>query len=327
MPKLPALPTLDFFRGFDAAARHRSFTRAAEELHLTQSALSRQVKTLEEEVGSQLFERGRRGLALTAAGATLHRAVQGVLRDVAQTVAMIRARGDTHRLTVSTTVSFASLWLVPRLQHFRSGHPQIEVFVSADNRMIDLERGEVDVVVRFTQEARAADGAVRLFGEHIIPVASPKLLARGKPALRRPQDLAQHVLLHLEDPLARAPWVDWSIWLGAAGVPDLVPSGSLRFSQYDQLLQAAIAGQGIALGRRPLIDDFLARRTLVMPFAKRYDVPHAYFVIPAAHARDRPEAAAFVSWMIAEAGSEAVQAARDRSDEQGGRSRRPRNTS
>lgn len=305
MARLPSLPTLDFFRGFDAAARHRSFTRAAEELHLTQSALSREIKKLEEEIGTPLFERGRRGLELTQAGETLHVVVRSVLRDVAQSVALIRARGSAHRVTISTTVPFASLWLVPRLPRFRDRHPDIEVFVSADNRLIDLERTEVDVVVRFTQAPRVPAEATRLFGERIVPVASPRLVKRMQ--LRRPEDLARHVLLHLEDPLARVPWLDWTMWLGAAGVHGLEPAGNLRFSQYDQLLQAAIAGQGVALGRRPLIDHFLDSGDVTTLFAKRYDVPHAYFVIPTQHSRERAEAAAFLSWIVAEAEGQSTQ--------------------
>ena len=304
MAKWPVLPTLEFLKGFDAAARHLSFTRAAEELYLTQSALSRQIKTLEEEIGSQLFERGRRGLRLTPSGEMLRRSVQGVLREIAQTVAAIRAKGGSDRLTISTTVPFASLWLVPRLPRFRNTRPRIEVFVSADNRTIDLERGEVDLVVRYAADERAPHGAVRLFGERVIPVVSPKLLDRNGSALRRPHDLVRHVLLHLEDPLGRVPWVDWSIWLASAGVPELVPAGNLRFSQYDQLLQAAIDGQGIALGRIPLIDIFLTSGKLVTPFAKRYDVPRAYFAIAAAHAASRPEVTAFIEWMVAEAASD-----------------------
>lgn len=305
MAKPPPLPTLDFFRGFDAAARHGSFTRAAEELHLTQSALSREIKKLEQEIGTALFERGRRGLELTQAGETLHVTVRNVLREVAQVVAGIRARAGAHRLTVSTTVPFASLWLVPKLARFRSRHPDIEVFVSADNRLIDLERSEVDIVVRFTQAARVPQDAIRLFGERIVPVASPRLVRRTR--LRRPEDLSRHVLLHLEDPLARVPWLDWEMWLGAAGVQGVEPSGNLRFSQYDQLLQAAIAGQGIALGRRPLIDHFLESGELVTLFAKRYDVPHAYFAICTTSAHGRPEAAAFLDWIVAEASGPATQ--------------------
>ncbi len=300
MARPPAQPTLDFFPGFDAAARHRSFTRAADELHLTQSALSRQIKTLENEIGTPLFERAHDGLRLTAAGETLHRVVREVLRDVAQAVATIRAAGEARRLTVSTTIPFASLWLVPRLPHFRERRPGVEVFVSADNAIVDLERGEVDLVVRFTSDARAPEGAVRLFGERIIPVASATLLRRDRAGLKRPQDLSRHVLLHLEDPLSRTPWVDWSMWLASAGARDVVAAGHLRFSQYDQVMQAAIAGQGIALGRRPLIDHLLASGTLAMPFAKRYDVPRSYFAIASPHASTRPDAQAFLEWMVSE---------------------------
>ncbi|MEO5699367.1 MAG: LysR substrate-binding domain-containing protein [Casimicrobiaceae bacterium] len=300
---------MDFLKGFDAAARHLSFTRAAEEMHLTQSALSRQVRTLEDEIGVPLFARGRRGLSLTPAGETLRRTVHAVLGELAQAVAGVRATGQGQRLTVSTTVSFASLWLIPRLPSFRRLHPHTEVFVSAENRLIDLDRGEVDLAVRFTAAEPAPAGAVRLFGERLVPVASPRLLRRNRIALRRPEDLSPHVLLHLEDPFGRAPWVNWSIWLASAGVPDLVPSGNLRFSQYDQLLQAVLDGQGVGLGRTPLIDRFIKSGALVTPFPRRYDVPRAYFAVAAAHAALRPEVKAFLDWITAEASRDSLQPA------------------
>jgi len=298
------LPTLDFLRGFDAAARHLSFTRAAEELFLTQSALSRQIKTLEDEIGTALFERGHRGLKLTSAGVSLQRTVREALTEIAQTVAAIRNRAS-HRLSVSTTVPFASLWLIPRLARFREAHPDVEVFVSAENALIDLDRGQVDVAVRYTTDKNVPSDALRLFGERVFPVASPRLLAEGRPALRRPQDLSAHVLLHLEDPLGRVPWVNWSTWLAASGVPNLAAAGHLHFSQYDLLLQAAVAGQGVALGRNPLIAHWLASGKLVAPFPKRYEAPWAYFVLKAPHAAERPETQAFVAWMVAEVAGEA----------------------
>ncbi len=301
MPKPRDIPSLDFLKGFDAAARHMSFTEAAAEMFLTQSALSRQIKTLEEQIGHPLFVRGHRELKLTEAGAALQPVVRNVLTDLARAVAAIRARHGVRRVSVSTTIPFASLWLIPRLPKFRQAHPEVEVFVSADSTVVDLERGAIDVAVRYTQEGRAPKDAKRLFGERIVPVVSPALLRDRARPLRKLGDLSHHVLLHLEDPLGRTPWVDWSSWLTSSGVGDLVPAGNVRFSQYDLLLQAAISGQGVALGRSPLIDHALARRELVTPFPKRYDSPRGYFALSGSQSAGRPEVRDFVEWLSAEA--------------------------
>ena len=204
-------------------------------------------------------------------------------------------------MSLSTTIPFAGLWLIPRLPKFRQAHPDVDVFVSADSEIADLERGEIDVAVRYAPEDRAPANAARLFGERVVPVVSPALLRdRGRP-LRRLADLEGHVLLHLQDPLGRMPWIDWNTWLTSSGVPNLVPAGNLRFSQYDQLLQAAVSGQGVALGRIPLIDHALARGDLVMPFPKRYDTPRGYFALCGSQAAGRPEVQQFIGWLREEA--------------------------
>ncbi|MEO8134398.1 MAG: LysR substrate-binding domain-containing protein [Betaproteobacteria bacterium] len=301
MPYLRDVPSLDFLKGFDAAARHLSFTLAASELFLTQSALSRQIKALEAQIGKPLFVRGHRSLSLTPAGEALQPVVRGVLAQLSRAVAAIRTRTGALRVSVSTTVPFASLWLIPRLPKFRQAHPEVDVFVSSDSQLADLESGEIDVAVRFVHEQRAPAEAARLFGEHLIPVASPALLRDRQRPLRRLEDLAGHVLLHLEDPRGRTPWVNWDTWLASAGLRELVPAGNLRFSQYDQLLQAALSGQGVALGRSPLIDHALARGELVTPFPKRYASPRSYFVLSGTEAGRRSEVAAFVAWLRTEA--------------------------
>src|SRR5512144_122860 len=289
MPKQRDLPSLDFLKGFDAAARHLSFTLAAEELFLTQSALSRQIKTREEQIGHPLFLRGHRSLKLTEAGLALQPIVREALGELARAVVSIRARHGVRRVSVSTTVPFASLWLIRRLPKFRAAHPDVEVFVSADNQIVDLEPGHIDVVVRYTQPDRAPPGSAFLFGERIVPVVSPVLMRDARRPLRKLADLEHHVLLHLEDPLGRTPWVDWSTWLTSAGAQDLTPAGNLRFSQYDLLLQAAVSGQGVALGRSPLIDHALASGELVTPFSRRYDSPRGYFVLSSTAAEGRSE--------------------------------------
>jgi DNA-binding transcriptional LysR family regulator len=293
---LRLLPSLDFLRGFEAVGRRLSFTLAAEELFLTQSALSRQIKAIEDALGVALFERGHRALRLTAAGRVFHGDVTAELHNLAAAVDALRARQRPAGLKVSTTVSFASLWLIPRLSTFRARHPQLEVYVAADDSVVDLTRGEVDVAVRYLADARAPDAAVRLFGERLMPVASPRLMRRGAP-LARPADLARHVLLHLDDPTGVMPWLNWPAWLTANGQAALRPAGAMHFSLYDQVIQAAIAGEGVALGRVPLIARFLDDRSLVAPFAKRYDSPRSYFAIAAPHAAQRTEATAFVTWL------------------------------
>ena len=306
---LRQLPSLDFLRGFEAAGRRLSFTLAAQELFLTQSALSRQIKALEDALGVALFERRHRALALTALGAAFHRDVTDVLESIA--AAAERARGTTRApgLTLSTTVSFASLWVIPRLATFRERNPDVEVYVSADDRVVDLARGDVDVAVRYLPESAVPEGAVRLFGERMTPVASPKVAAGARP-LRTPADLTRHVLLHLDDPEGRTPWLDWRSWLASNGQPGLKPAGTLRFSLYDQVVQAAVGGQGVALGRLPMIAEHLRDGRLVAPFARKYDSARGYFALVAPRAAEREDAVAFVRWLAEEAAREARTAKR-----------------
>jgi DNA-binding transcriptional LysR family regulator len=306
---LRQLPSLDFLRGFEAAGRRLSFTLAAQELFLTQSALSRQIKALEDALGIALFERRHRALALTALGAAFHRDVTDVLDSIA--AAAERARGTTRApgLTLSTTVSFASLWVIPRLATFRERNPDVEVYVSADDRVVDLARGDVDVAVRYLPESAVPEGAVRLFGERMTPVASPTVAAGARP-LRTPADLTRHVLLHLDDPEGRTPWLDWRSWLASNGQPGLKPAGTLRFSLYDQVVQAAVGGQGVALGRLPMIAEHLRDGRLVAPFARKYDSARGYFALVAPRAAEREDAVAFVRWLAEEAAREARTAKR-----------------
>jgi DNA-binding transcriptional LysR family regulator len=209
----------------------------------------------------------------------------------------VRAPG----LVVSTTVSFASLWMIPRLARFRARLPDVEVYVSADDRFVDLARGEADVAVRFLRDALAPEESVRLFGERMLPVMSPALPGRGRRALRQPADVARHVLLHYDDPEGRMPWLDWPSWLTANGAPGVKGTGSLRFSRYDQLIQAAVAGQGIALGRIPMLAEHLRDGRLVAPFAGRFDSARGYYAIRAPATGERADVAAFVDWLAAEA--------------------------
>ena len=297
-PPRRRLPSLDLVRGFEAAARHLSFTRAAEELFLTQSALSRQIQTLEEQLGVPLFERRHRSLLLTEAGQLLRGTARAVLDEFAGAVARIRRDQAAQPLAISTNQPFASLWLIPRLARFRERHPGTDVFISADNRIIDLDRERVDLAVRYCTEAMAPPGSVRLFGERLVPVCSPRLAADRARPLKRPEDLSKHVLLHIDDRFA---WLNWSVWLEANGIRDLTPAGSMRFTHFHEVMQAAVDGQGVALGRVPLIDDLLGQRKVVTPFRNKYATTRAYFIVSAMRTAPRPEARAFIDWLKAEA--------------------------
>jgi len=297
---LRRLPSLDFLRGFEAAGRLASFTLAARELHLTQSALSRQVKALEEALGVALFERRHRALALTPAGARFHRQAGETLQAIARAAEEASGAMREPGLTITTTVSFASLWLIPRLPQFRARHPDVEVYVSADDRNVDLARGDVDVAIRYLGEA-VPPGATRLFGERMLPVVSPDVAKNPRTPLKRVSDLRHHVLLHLDDPEGRVPWLNWPAWLAANGEPGLKPAGSLRFSLYDQLAQAALGGQGVALGRLPMLGHLLDSGRLIAPFPKRYDSQRGYYTLVAPHARERSDVAAFVAFLHDEA--------------------------
>ncbi|MGH8801040.1 MAG: LysR substrate-binding domain-containing protein [Casimicrobiaceae bacterium] len=300
---LRALPSLDFLRGFEAVGRRLSFTLAAQELFVTQSALSRQVKALEDALGVALFERRHRALALTVAGAAYHRSVSEVLEALVSATERTRDVSRTPGLAVSTTVSFASLWLIPRLVRFRAVEPAAEVYVSADDRVVDLGRGEIDVVIRYLPDSTAPPAALRLFGDRLTPVASPRV-ARGKVPLRTPSDFARQVLLHLDDREGRMPWLNWPSWLASNGVAGLKPAGSLHFLLYDQVIQAAVGGQGIALGRLPMLADHLRDGRLVAPFARKLESARSYFAIAAERSAGRRDVRAFLDWIRAEAARE-----------------------
>ena len=298
------LPSLDLLKGFEAAARNLSFTKAAAELYVTQSAISRQIQTLEEQLGVALFRRNHRELRLTEEGQTLYKTageVRRLLRDVAGRLA--RPAG---MLTVTTTVSFAALWLVPRLNDFRRLHPAIDMRLAATNRIQDLEREGFDLAIRYCTPKAAGSGAVRLFGELVFPICSRSVLAGRK--LKAPQDLSGHVLLHYDDPERRYPWLSWDVWFELTQTQGVKPAGTLRFSHYDQLLQAVIEGQGIALGRSRFVSKWVKQGKLILPFGKRYmwspaDSRAFYIVLPPRSVA-RPEVVEFSRWLQQQAQAE-----------------------
>ena len=298
MSKRNALPALDLLVGFESAARHLSFTKAGEELYLTQSAVSRQIKELEDQLGVALFQRRHRALALTEAGHQFYAAAAQALSTMRAATDRLRAQTGRKALAVTTTHSFAALWLIPRLAGFTRDHPGVDVRITADIKMVDLERDGLDLALRHGPASLAGPNAVRLFGEKVFPVCSPKLLK--KKALEKPADLKNHVLLQYDDPDVRHPWLHWKTWLEVERIADLKPAGTLSFSGYEQIIPAAIAGHGVALGRSPLVTALIRSGELVAPFKSSADPARAYFAIVSRNAAGRPEVAAFVEWLKAE---------------------------
>lgn len=293
------LPALDPLKGFDAAARHLSFTRAAAELFLTQSAISRQIQTLEEQLGVKLFRREARRLGLTPEGEVLARAVAETLGRLADVCAGLRASQRRPRVNVSAAVGIASLWLVPRLAAFQEIEPDVDVRLSADNRMVDLAREDIDLALRYIHPDAAPPDAALLFEEEVFPVAAPKLAAK-LPAVLRPEDLAKLTLLAFDNG-HKAPWFSWEPWLIGLGLAHARPKAVLEFNQYDQLIRAAEDGRGIALGRGPLVGHLIAERKL-RPLGKSRQrvAARGYFLVRAPGVA-RPEVEGFAAWLLAEA--------------------------
>ena len=297
------LPPLDQLEAFEAAARHLSFTRAAAELALTQSAVSRQVAALEAFYGVPLFQRLHRALRLSDEGQLLQHTVVEVLQQLHQASAALRAEKRLKTVVVTTTAGFAGLWLIPRLSHFTASRPEVDVRISASYTVANLNRDGIDVAVRYgTLESAGAEG-VRLFGEVALPVCSPRLRRDPARPLKQPEDLRHHCLLHLDNGPG-SQLLEWPPWLRALNLEGLKPASVLHFSMYDQMIQAAVNGQGVALGRLPLLNDLLAQRKLVTPFKKSVVSPRSYFLFQSDASRKKPEVREFLAWLMAEAHAE-----------------------
>lgn len=289
------LPSLNGLKAFEAAARHLSFTRAAGELNVTQAAVSHQVKALEESLGMALFRRLNRALLLTDEGQALLPPVSEALDRMALAVDGLARREETGVLTVSTLDSFAAGWLVRRLRRFRARYPDIDLRITTSNHLVDFSRDDVDMAVRYGRGDWTGLDKVRLMTEEIFPVCGPALLADGPP-LEKPQDLRRHTLLHEE---MRE---DWRMWLLAAGVGGVDLTRGPWYTQSNLVMQAAMAGEGVALGRSVLIADELADGRLVKPFDVSLPAEYAYYVAYPEAAAGRPKVRAFRDWLLEEAG-------------------------
>ena len=288
--------SLDLLRGFRAAARHLSFTRAARELFVTQSAISREIKKLEEQIGQPLFHRVNRALQLTHSGEELYRAADEALALI--DAATVRLAGAGRSLGVTTTTALASLWLVPRLPQFTRRHPGIDVRIAATNDMFNLEREHLDIAIRYVPPGWDIPSGVRLVDYEIFPVCSPAYARDKSRPLRTPADLAGHVLLDYEGIVYGRPWYDWEQWFNGMKLRKGARAGTLRFSHYDQVIHAALEGSGVAIGKRPHLTRHLRDGLLIAPFGREWVAGLGGFDIVVAESMARRDTVdAFVAWL------------------------------
>jgi LysR family glycine cleavage system transcriptional activator len=287
------LPPLNALRAFEAAARHLSFTLAANELSVTQAAISHQVKALEDRLGIVLFRRLNRALKLTEAGEAYLPPVRDALDAIAAATERLHADESAGRLTVTTINSFAGSWLLPRMPRFRALHPEIDVLLDADDRMVDLAGGRADLAIRWGMGNWPGLRAELWMTEEVFPVCSPDLATAEAP-LRTPDDLRRHTLIH--DDMR----VNWGAWLHAAGAEDVDATAGPGYTNSRLVLQVAIAGQGVALARSLLVADDLAAGRLVRPFDVAVPAGFAYYIVALPENWDRPKVRAFRDWLFAE---------------------------
>lgn len=295
-------------RAFEAVARRLSFREAAEELFLTQSAISRQIKALEEEVGAALFLRGTRHVELTADGALLLRALLPALERLDAGVRQIRSARGRRVVGVTTFASFTSMWLIPRLEAYQRLRPDVDIRVSASDAIVDLDDSELDLALRFCGNDAAPAKGVRLFGEVCTPVASPWLMSAATraegPPLARFEDLSQHTLTEEDSHwLPGAEYWIWRGWVEQLGLPPLQPRRWMYLNYAHQQVQAAMAGQAVALARLSFVAESLARGELVEPFgeAGRVRVPGAYWLVSPQRREPNDDVRDFADWVQGQA--------------------------
>jgi len=288
------LPSLNGLRAFEAAARHLSFTQAASELNVTQTAISHQIRRLEEELGIRLFVRKNRALALTPKARDYLPGVRAAFNDLRLATDRLLRKDDDRVLTVSTLASLAAKWLLPRLTAFQEAHPGIDVRITTSTALVDFRGGDVDAAIRYGRGNWQGLRAEWLMADDFFPVCSPALL-NGKRPLNRPEDLRDHVLLHTSTNSD-----DWRQWLTAAGLPsDISKQPGITFDLILMTVQAAIDGIGVAMGRTSYVQDDIAKGRLVVPFKIALPADAGFYLVSPEGRREAPKLAAFRQWVVA----------------------------
>ncbi|WP_339865452.1 transcriptional regulator GcvA [Paremcibacter congregatus] len=289
------LPPLNSMRVFEAAARHLSFTQAGEELHVTQAAVSHQIRVLEEWLGVLLFQRLKNGLKLTEEGEEYLGPMTRALDIMSDATSHLINREGIKTLNISTLSSFASIWLVPRLKSFRDQYPDLDVRIVTIDRETDLlSKGDVDLDIRYGDGKWQHVHAKKFLSENIYPVCSPAYL-KETGGLKSLEDLKGHTLLHDVGVMG------WKEWLEEAGVEGVDPSRGPGFTHSHHVMQAAIFGEGVALGRGALVADALRKGDLVAPFETKIPCTYKYYLVSTKTASDQPKIRAFTNWLMKEA--------------------------
>ncbi|WLH38408.1 transcriptional regulator GcvA [Pseudomonas sp. FP2196] len=290
------LPSLNGLRAFESAARHMSFTLAAQELNVTQTAISHQIRRLEDELGVPLFLRLKDGLALTADGHAYLPGIRSAFHELRYSTEQLLASRSHSVLTISTLVSVASKWLLPRLPSFQQAFPEIEVRVSASTDLVDFRKGGIDAAIRYGRGDWKGLRADFLMSDEIFPVCSPALLA-GTKALKTPADLANHTMLQVSGMTGG----DWSTWCGATGQSAQIAQGPrLTFDLAMMAVQAAVDGQGVCIGRSTYVDDDLRAGRLVAPFALRLKDDLGFYLVTPHETAGAKKIVALRTWLLAQ---------------------------
>ena len=294
------LPPLSALRAFEAAARHMSFSKAADELHVTPAAVSHQIHALEQDLGVRLFHRMNRSIELTASARVLLPGLTEAFAGIQSSVRRLRAHNDTGTLTVTASPSFAAKWLVLRLHRFQEQCFEVDVRISATDDVVDMIKGDFDSAIRYGAGHYPGLEVELLLTNEVFPACSPQLLAKG-PSLRTPDDLPVHNLIH-DQAVERDPLVPtWPMWLRAAGVKNVPAANGLSFNNMYLALDAAIAGHGVVLAQSTIAAADLAAGRLVRLFSLALPDPFAYYIVTAPGALERPKVRAFRDWLRCEA--------------------------
>lgn len=295
---LVRLPSLDLVKGFVAVGRRMSITLAADDLCLTQSAVSRQVAALEEALGVKLLRRGHRSLSFTPEGERFFRTADLAVQQLQDATAVLGLRQEKQPVTLTASIGVVGLWLLPRLGALNDALPDVEVRIATSNKLMDLRAEGVDIGIRYCPPEAAPPGAVSLFGESFVPVAHPSLRLQG----RAPAEvIAEHVLLEFDEP--RRPWLQWEDKLRSMGLEGVKPKGLIRFNQYDQLIHAATGGRGVALGRSVLVAPLIEAGSLE-PLGwdqGQWHSTYRYWLIQAEE-QPRQDVLRVVQWILGQAG-------------------------
>ena len=297
--RIGRLPPLKALRAFEAAARHLSFSKAAEELFVTPGAISQQIKLLEEFLGVSLFKRMHRRILLTDSAQCILPGIQSGLNQMSNALDELKSINFERPITITTPPSFATKWLVPRLKSFRKSNPEIDIRIDTSIEVVDLTHSDIDIAIRFGNGEYTDMQVDFMLHQEVFPVCSPKLVSKKRP-LKHPSDLKNFEILQYDPHLWESDWPDWQMWLMAVGAEDVDMHRGLSFSQQELLVQAAIDGQGVALVGSVSVEDDLKAGKLIKPFEQSYPLKLSYYFVTTPAKATWPNIIAVKNWVFQE---------------------------